>query len=367
MKIGIPREIKVAEERVAMTPAGAGQLVQAGHSVLVEKNAGHGAGFSDTDYREAGAELVEHPSEAWQADLVVKVKEPLAEEFAFLRGQMLFTYLHLAGVTSTLTDTLLASKTLAIAYETVENAAGQLPLLAPMSAVAGSMAVTMGNYHLARHNGGRGMLLSELFDRRFGKVLVVGDGVVGQHSAKVAHNLGASVVIAGHNPSKTRLLESALNTRLRFIESNQSNIEVELEDIDLLVGAVLVRGARAPAVISENMVKTMPRGSVIVDVSIDQGGCVATSRPTTHTDPVYEKHGVIHYCVANMPGAYPRLSTLALTEATLPYVIKLAEEGVSALRDDAGFAMGVNTAEGHITCQAVADSLGRAADFRAFT
>lgn len=356
MKIGVPKEIKTDENRVSLTPAGARTLIDAGHSVSIERDAGAGSGFTNSEYEKAGA-LIVSTEAAWDAELVLKVKEPVAGEYDFLQQQLLFTYFHLAGVDPDLTETLLARGTTAIAYETVEDASGKLPLLAPMSAVAGSMAVTVGNYYLATFNGGRGMLLAELFDQRFGKVLIVGDGVVGQHSAKVAARLGAEVYVAGNKPDKTQNLAEALDIDLRFIQSNQANITRHLEDADLVIGAVLVRGDRAPHVISEAMVKTMQPGSVIVDVSIDQGGCVETARPTTHSNPVYVQHGVIHYCVANMPGAYPRLSTLALTSATLPYAVKLAGEGEGALKADASFGKGVNTYRGYITCQAVATSL----------
>lgn len=365
MKIGVPRETKTQEYRVALTPKGASALVNAGHHVVIELAAGRGAGFSDADYQQAGA-TIGTAHEAWGCELVLKVKEPVASEYAYLQQQTLFTYLHLAGVDPALTETMLTRKTTAIAYETVEDAAGKLPLLAPMSAVAGSMAMTMGNYYLARFNGGKGMLLSQLFDRHYGKVLVIGDGVVGQHSARVAASMGAEVLMAGHLPDKTERLAKQLSTDIRFVQSNEANISAELSDVDLLVGAVLARGARARHVVSEAMVQRMQPGSVIVDVSIDQGGCIETSRATTHDDPVYEKHGVIHYCVANMPGAYPRLATLALTEATLPYAIQFANHGIAALQNDAGFARGLNIHEGFITYEAVASSLGLTDHYRPF-
>ena len=365
MKIGVPKEIKPGENRIALTCSGAQALVNAGHTVCVEENAGVGSGFIDAEYEQVGASIVTAAG-AWDADLVLKVKEPVAIEYSYLQQQTVFTYFHLAGVDPELTHILLSNKTTAIAYETVEDGQGKLPLLAPMSAVAGSMAVTMGNFYLARFNGGKGMLLSQLFDQSYGKVLIVGDGVVGQHSAKVACGMGAEVVVAGNRPDNTRQLAKALSTNIRFIQSNEENIAAELSDVDLVVGAVLVRGGRAPYVISEAMVEMMPLGSVIVDVSIDQGGCVATSRPTTHTEPVFEKHGVIHYCVANMPGAYPRLSTIALTNATLPYALKLANQGENALVTDRGFAKGINTYKGHITCQAVAESLNMMDDYQPY-
>lgn len=358
MKIGVPREIKPDEGRVALTPAGAATLIADGHRVLIERSAGAGSGFTDADYEQVGARIVATES-AWNAELVLKVKEPIAAEYPCLAGQIIFTYLHLAGVDPALTEALLASRSTAIAYETVEDETGRLPLLAPMSAVAGAMAVAMGNFHLARSNGGRGMLLGRIFDRSFGEVLVVGDGVAGSHAARAAAGLGARVCVAGWELDRLPALRQFIGADFRFVRSVPETLAAEIRNADLVIGAVLLHGARAPQVISEAMVKTMPPGAVIVDISIDQGGCVATSRPTTHHDPVFEKHGVIHYCVTNMPGAYPRLSTLALTEATLPYVRRLAAGGLDALRDDPGFARGLNTLDGRITCRPVAEALGR--------
>ncbi|MGB5678030.1 MAG: alanine dehydrogenase, partial [Gammaproteobacteria bacterium] len=342
MKIGVPREIKENENRVALTPGGTQVLVQAGHSVLVQSGAGAGSGFSDADYAKAGAHLV--PAEAaWETDLILKVKEPLEDEYHRLGEQMVFTYFHLAGVSRTLTEALLEHRTTAIAYETVEDDQGKLPLLAPMSAVAGNMAVTMGNYYLAHFNNGKGMLLSRIFTERYGKVVVIGDGVVGRHCARAADALGANVYIVGRHRERIPELKREISADVHFVLSESDNVATELCDADLVVGAVLHRGGRAPHVVRESMVRNMQPGSVIVDVSIDQGGCVETSRPTTHSAPVYERHGVIHYCVTNMPGAYPRLSTLALTHATLPYALKLANSGLDALRADQAFARGVNT------------------------
>jgi alanine dehydrogenase len=365
MKIGVIKEIKQNENRVALTPAGARALTGSGHSVRVEEAAGIGSGFADADYAQAGAELVSTEA-AWSTDLVLKVKEPLEAEYGYLAGQMVFTYFHLAGVAPALTEALLKHATTAIAYETVEDAAGRLPLLAPMSAVAGNMAVTMGNYHLARFNQGKGMLLARVLGERFGKVVIIGDGVVGQHSARVADGMGAHVHIVGLHRERVPELQADISPDIHFILSKPENIAAAITDADLVVGAVLSRGARAPHVVTADMVQQMQPGSVIVDVSIDQGGCIETSHPTTHQDPVFEKHGVIHYCVANMPGAYPRLSTLALTSATLPYVTRLADGGLAVLREDAGFAMGVNTFAGHITCKVVAEALNRMPRFREF-
>jgi alanine dehydrogenase len=365
MKIGVLKEIKEKENRVALTPDGARALTHAGHSILVQTGAGHGSGFPDMDYAHAGAELVDAET-AWNTELVLKVKEPVASEYDYLREQLVFTYFHLAGVAPALTDALLAHRTTAIAYETVEDESGKLPLLAPMSAVAGNMAVTMGNYYLARFNNGKGMLLGRLFSECYGKIVIIGDGVVGRHSARVADGMGTNVYIAGRHPDRVAALRAGISADINFVLSEPENIAAELADADLVVGAVLRRGARAPHVVTEAMVQNMQPGSVIVDVSIDQGGCVETSRPTTHSEPVYAKHGVIHYCVTNMPGAYPRLSTLALTGATLPYALRLADNGLEALRADRAFARGVNTHAGRITCKAVAEALERMDSFSEF-
>jgi alanine dehydrogenase len=356
MKVGALKEIKVGENRVALTPTGAKALVAAGHEVCVQAGCGEGSGFSDAAYEAVGASVVSQAA-AWQSELILKVKEPQESEYGFLAGQIVFTYFHLAGVTRSLTETLLEHGTTAVAYETVEDAAGKLPLLAPMSGVAGDMAVTMGNYYLAEFNGGKGMLLGEVLGEHYGKVLVVGDGVVGRHAARRAARIGAEVHIAGRHPERAAELAEFISEDVHFLLSEPEGISRVLADTDLLVGAVLLRGAKAPRVVSEEMVKSMQTGSVIVDVSIDQGGCVKTARPTTHEDPVYVTHGVTHYCVSNMPGAYPRTSTIALTSATLPYALRLANEGVEALKNDEAFGKGVNTYGGSITCRAVAEDL----------
>ncbi|MBW2312796.1 MAG: alanine dehydrogenase [Deltaproteobacteria bacterium] len=356
MKIGVAREIKDNENRVALTAEGAKQLVAAGNVVHVERSAGAGCGISDAEYIEAGATMVD-AREAWNSDLVIKVKEPVPAEFDYLGGQIVFTYFHLAGVDVGLTEALLESGTTAIAYETVEDERGRLPLLAPMSAVAGSMAPVMGSYYLAGFAGGRGMLIGDILGNRYGKVVVIGDGVVGQHAARVAGAMGGRVVLFGLHPDRAESL-AHLAPDLEYVFSNEENIASHLPDTDLLVGGVLVEGARAPHVVSAERVGTMPEGSVIVDVSIDQGGCVETSRPTSHSNPVYVERGVTHYCVTNMPGAYPRTSTFALTAATLPYAKRLAEGGVEAAFEDAPFAQGVNTHQGKITFRPVAVALG---------
>ena len=366
MRIGVPKEIKDRENRVAITPSAVAELVRAHHQVVVEQGAGLGSGFSDEDFTASGATLSDAQT-AWNAELVVKVKEPLEAEYRFLAGQIVFTYFHLAGVTPALTEALLQTETTAVAYETVEDHAGGLPLLAPMSGVAGSMAATIGNYYLAKFNGGRGMLLGRVQDQSFGRVLVIGDGVVGRHAARTAAALGTRVTIAGLHADRLPDLRRATSNDLEFILSEPDAIAAHARESDLVVGAVLLRGARAPYVMTEAMVAAMQPGSVIVDVSIDQGGCIETARPTSHSDPVYVKHGVLHYCVTNMPGAYPRTSTLALTAATLPYVQRLADQGLAALEKDPGFAKGLNTHHGRIMCRAVAQDLGRMDVYQVFS
>ncbi len=355
MIVGLPKEIKDNENRVGLPPAGVAALRAAGHTVTIERGAGLGCGFSDADYAASGATLGT-AADAWRQDLVVKVKEPLESEYAHLRGQLVFTYFHLAGVPRALTTALLDTGTTAIAYETVEDRDGHLPLLAPMSAVAGGMAPLMGAYYLAKFNGGRGTLLGTLLGQSHGEVAIVGDGVVGRHACDVAGALGARVTVFGLSPQRAAEFERRPN--VRYALSTPENIGARLREVDLLVGAVLRAGARAPHVVTEALVATMPTGAVIVDVSIDQGGCIATSRPTSHSSPVFVAHGVTHYCVTNMPGAYPRTSTLALTAATLPYVLRLANEGLAALAADAGFARGLNVHAGKLRYAAVADALG---------
>ncbi len=336
-----------------------------GHRVLVERGAGLGSGFSDDDYLSAGALIVD-TAQAWDCDLVAKVKEPVASEYAYLQQQIVFTYFHLAGVPWSLTEALLANKTTAVAYETLEDSSGRLPLLAPMSAIAGNMAVQMGCHYLAACNGGKGVMLGSVSGRRHGRVLVIGDGVVGRHAASTAIGLGANVVVAGLFPEHAVTLHRDISERIEFFVSTPAEIAKHLPEVDLLVGAVLAHGARAAHVVTEDMVKSMQPGSVIVDVSIDQGGCIETAHPTTHDQPVYEKHGVIHYCVSNMPGAYPRTATLALTEATLPYVLELADKGLAALTDDTGFGKALNTHAGYITCKPVADAFAVPERFKPF-
>ena len=364
MIIGIPKETKDKENRIALTPEGAKQLASHGHEVLIEENAGTGSGFSDEEYLKNGAAIVD-AEKAWAADIVVKVKEPLENEYPFLReNQILFTYLHLAGVPKALTDSLLKAKTTAIAYETVEDKYGRLPLLAPMSAVAGNMSVTIGSYYLAKFNNGKGTMLGEVNGKLYGKVVIIGDGVVGRHAAKTAYGMGANVFIFGRHEERMDHLRDIIGKGAHILLSTTENISEHIMDADLVVGAVLVKGAKTPWVVTEEMVKTMQHGSVIVDVSIDQGGCIETSKPTSHSNPTFVKHGVMHYCVTNMPGAYPRTATIALTNATLPYLLKLANNGFEKSIKEEGFAKGVNTCKGYITYKPVAESLNMEDKFR---
>lgn len=356
MKIGVAKEIKDKESRIALTPEGARRLASAGHEVRVECGAGVGSGFPDEEYVSAGAKITD-TSTAWDSDIVLKVKEPMPSEYGHLQGQIVFTYFHLAGVPRALTEALLRSSTTAIAYETVEDSSGRLPLLAPMSAIAGNMATLMGAYYLARFNRGRGVQLGRIMGEPHGKVVIIGDGVVGRHAAATAAGLGATVHVAGEFADRESKLKREVSPDLHFLISTPETIAREIRDTDLLVGAVLVHGAKAPHVVTESMVREMPTGAVIVDVSIDQGGCIETSRPTSHSDPVYERHGVIHYCVTNMPGAYPRTSTIALGNATFPYVSRLADQGLGGVASDPGFLRGLNTYRGYITCEPVAEAL----------
>lgn len=356
MIIGVPKETKNQEGRVAITPDGARRLIQQGHQVLVEVDAGLASGFSNEQYQQAGAQLVSTAA-AWAVDLVVKVKEPLESEYQYLDQQIIFTYFHLAGVTPSLTHELLKKGTTAVAYETLEDEQGRLPLLAPMSAVAGNMATLMGGYYLAEFNQGRGVQLGKVLGKRHGKVVVIGDGVVGQHAAQVAVGMGAEVFVAGIDATHMRTIKNTLLPEVEFFLSSPENIAKHVKDADVVVGAVLIHGAKAPKIITEDMIKSMPKGSVVVDVSIDQGGCIETSKPTSHTHPIFIKHGVIHYCVTNMPGAYPRTSTIALSDATLPYVLKIANAGKASLLADNTLVKAINTCNGKITCKAVAEAL----------
>lgn len=359
MRIGLPKEIKIDENRVALTPAGVLSLTKDGHTVLVETNAGQGSGFSDEQYRTAGATLLTEASEVWaQAQMVVKVKEPLPQEYAYFRADLvLFTYLHLAPEPE-LTRALLQSGITAIAYETVQKADRSLPLLTPMSEVAGRMATQIGAQFLEKPHGGRGILLGGVPGVLPGHVVVVGGGIVGTNAARIALGLGAEVTIIDINADRLRQLDDQFHGRLHTLMSNEYNIADAVRHADLVVGAVLIPGARAPHLVSEEMVKTMPTGSVIVDVAIDQGGSIETiDRVTTHSNPTYDKYGVVHYAVANMPGAVARTSTLALTNVTLGYARSLAKFGAEdAMRRDESLAKGLNIYKGQVTFEAVAES-----------
>lgn len=365
MKIGLIKEIKTRENRVGLTPSDVAQLVAHGHRVAVETSAGQGSGFSDTDYSKAGASIVDC-QHAWDSELVIKVKEPLESEYGFLRQQMIFTYFHLAGTAWALTETLLNNRTTALAYETLEDSNGRLPLLAPMSAIAGNMATQMGGHYLASHRGGKGVMLGSVLGQRHGRVLIIGSGIVGSHAARTAIGLGAEVAVGDLFIENAQRLQREISSEIDCFVAEPTTIAERIREADLVVGAVLSHGARAEHVITEAMVASMQPGSVIVDVSIDQGGCVETARATTHTDPVYSQHGVIHYCVSNMPGAYPRTATLALTTATLPYVLQLADKGMAALADDSGMVKALNTHQGYITCQPVALAFSALDRYRAY-
>lgn len=365
MRIGVVREIKDRENRVALTPQGCRQLVAAGHEVVVEHDAGSGCGFSDDLYLQAGANI-DTVGAAWDAGLVLKIKEPLPQEYGYLSENILFTYLHLAGVDARLTEALLAGATTAVAYETVADVDGGLPLLAPMSAIAGNMAAAVGAWYLAQFNGGKGVQLGCVLGQRNGKVLVIGAGNVGLHAAQSAAGLGATVRVCGRGERDRKRVLQLGSEAISFVESSPDRIAEYIRDSDLVVGAVLRAGERAPHVVTETMIRTMSPGSVVVDVSIDQGGCIETSRPTSHSEPVFRLHDVVHYCVTNMPGAYARTATQALTARTLPYAMKIADHGLAALRQDAGLASGVNTHNGNITCEAVAVALNRGKDYRPF-
>jgi alanine dehydrogenase len=359
--VGVPTEIKPDEYRVAITPDGVVELRHHGVDVLVQAGAGVGASIPDDDYRRVGAEIVEGAEAVWErADVVCKVKEPLPAEFELFReGLVLFTYLHLAAYPK-VADALLEHAVTGIAYETVQTSEGQLPLLAPMSEVAGRMSIQVGAHFLERHNGGRGVLMGGAPGVRPARVAVLGAGNVGWNSAWMAAGLEAEVDILDKNVDRLRWIDQVQMGRITTLASNRGQVERVVTEADLVVGAVLVPGGRAPVVISEDMVRAMKPGSVIVDIAIDQGGCVETSRETTHHDPVYETHGVVHYAVGNMPGAVPHTSTYALTNVTLPYLADLARLGVSgAIANDPALAPGVNTAGGHMVNEVVARSLGK--------
>ena len=360
--VGVPREIKTAEHRVAMTPDCVREFERSGIDVFIEAGAGEGASFCDDDYRAAGATIVASAAEAWGQDLVVKVKEPKEEEFGFLRSDLtLFTYLHLAAYPA-VAEALLVSGCTAIAYETVQLPGGALPLLAPMSEVAGRLAPQIGAHYLERHNGGRGVLMGGAPGVQPAKVVVLGAGNVGWNAAWIAAGMEAEVVLFDKNLDRLRWVDQINKGRIVTLASNRGALERNLADADLVIGAVLVAGGRAPVVVSDDMVRSMKPGAVIVDVAVDQGGCIETIHETTHNDPVYLEHGVLHYAVGNMPGAVPHTSTYALTNATLPYQLEVALHGpAEAARRDPALALGFNTVGGHVTNGPVAEFLGRPA------
>ncbi|WP_124727264.1 alanine dehydrogenase [Staphylospora marina] len=361
MIIGVPKEIKNNENRVAITPAGVDALIQAGHEVIIETGAGIGSGFTDEQYEKHGARIMPSAAETWQnAEMILKVKEPQPSEYQYFRKDLiLFTYLHLAAEPE-LTRALMDSGVAAIAYETIQLDNGALPLLTPMSEVAGRMSVQIGAQFLEKSKGGKGVLLGGVPGVLPGEVVIIGGGVVGTNAAKMAMGLGANVTLLDVNPDRLRQLEDLFGGRLRTLMSNSYNIAESVKKADLLIGAVLIPGRRAPRLVTEEMVKAMQPGSVIVDVAIDQGGSIETiDRVTTHSDPTYVKHGVVHYSVANMPGAVPRTSTIALTNVTIPYAVRIASKGLEkAVAEDRALARGVNVYKGAVTYQAVAESLG---------
>jgi alanine dehydrogenase len=360
MIVGVPKELKDNEYRVALTPEGARELTHAGHRILIERGAGQGSSLNEQRYERAGAEMVETAEEVWrQADMILKVKEPIPSEYEHLGdGQILFTYLHLAA-SKELTEILLHRKVSAVAYETVQLADGRLPLLAPMSEIAGRMAPHVGARLQEKENGGRGILLGGVSGVRPGKVLVLGAGMAGGNAAWIAAGMEAEVVVLDKSLDKLRFIDQIHKGRIMTLMSDRLTLEQRVRESDVLVGTVLVPGAKAPKLVTEEMVASMRPGSVVIDIAIDQGGCIETSHMTTHSNPTYVVHDVVHYCVGNMPGAVPNTSTYALTNVTLPYVISIADAGLEeALRADPALAAGLNTLGGQLTNQAVAEAHG---------
>lgn len=360
MKIGIPKEILDNENRVALTPAGVHTLVSAGHEVVIQQKAGEGAGFTDKQYIEAGARIVDTAEEAWNNEMVMKVKEPLEEEFAFIKkDQIIFTYFHLASQPK-LTKVLMEKEAIAIAYETVQLDDGSLPLLTPMSEVAGHMATQIGAQYLEKTKGGKGILLSGITGVKPGNVTIIGGGVVGTNAAKRAVGLGANVTIFDLNPVRLKQLNEYFGNSVNVLMSNSLDIAEAVQQSDLVIGSVLIPGAKAPVLVTEEMIKSMEPGSVVIDVAIDQGGNFETSeRPTTHSDPIFIKHDVIHYCVPNIPGAVPRTATIGLTNATVPYALQLANKGFrQAAKENGALLKGINVLEGKITNKGVAEAFG---------
>jgi alanine dehydrogenase len=358
MIIGVPKEIKIEEFRVGLTPAGARELTGDGHRVIIETGAGQGSGFPDDEYRKAGGELAQRDDVFGQAELLIKVKEPLSGEYGLLKGGIaLFTYLHLAP-NRELTRVLLDKKITGLAYETLEKN-GRLPLLAPMSEIAGRMAPLMAAFHLQKFKGGSGILPTGVTGVRPGKIVVLGAGVVGTNATRVAIGLGMETVVINQDPAGLQRIDELFKGRVRTLPLSAHAVEEEIRTADMIIGAVLVPGGRTPVLITRAMLSIMKKGSVIVDVSVDQGGCVETSHPTTHDDPVFEVDGIIHYCVSNMPGAYPRTSTFALTNATLPYVKLLANKGIEkAIAESAEIRSSLNIYRGKITNEALKKAMG---------
>ena len=360
MIVGLPKEIKDNEYRVGLTPAGARALTDAGHRVVVERSAGEGSGFGDELYERAGATLIENADDVWaEAEMIVKVKEPVEPEYRRMKeGLLLFTYLHLAPDPKQ-TQALLEHKVTGIAYETITDRRGTLPLLTPMSEVAGRMAVQVGAQYLEKMNGGRGVLLGGVPGVPAARVVIIGGGVVGTNAAKMAVGMGAQVTIVDRNLDRLRELDDIFLSKISTLASSAYAIHGAISEADLIIGAVLVPGAAAPRLVTREMLRDVPNGAVVVDVAVDQGGCIETTRPTTHSNPTYYEEGVLHYCVANMPGAVPRTSTFALTNATLPYALWLANRGfLDAISSDPGLKDGVNTYAGRMTYKAVADDQG---------
>ena len=356
MIIGIPKEIKNNENRVAITPPGVKAFCQAGHQVIIQKSAGLGSGIEDKEYNEAGAAIIETAKEVFEkAEMIMKVKEPLISEYDLLRaGQILFTYFHFASSLE-LTEAMMKRKVICITYETVQTDDGGLPLLAPMSEVAGKMAAQVAAYYLAAPYGGRGVLMGGVPGVSPAKIVVVGGGTVGTNAAKVAAGMGANVTLFDININRLKYLDDVLPKNITLLMSNQHNIEEEIKDADAVIGAVLIPGAKAPKLVTEEMTKKMKANSVIVDVAIDQGGCIATSKPTSHSDPVFKLHDVLHYCVTNMPGAFSRTSTFALTNATLPYGLEIANKGYKkAVKGNKALAKGLNVIDGKVTYKPIA-------------
>jgi alanine dehydrogenase len=356
MRIGLPKEIKDGENRVGLTPGAVKALTRRGHHVLVETGAGMGSFLGDDEYRTAGAEIVPRAADAWAAEMVVKVKEPIPSEYHYLRaGQLLFTYLHLAADRQ-LTDALLSSGITAIAYETVQTGEGKLPLLMPMSEVAGRMATQVGASYLERHHGGRGVLLGGVPGVAPANVTILGGGTVGTNAAKVALGMGAQVTVLDVNHDRLQYLDDIFQGRLQTRTSNDYSVEQAVFNADLVIGAVLIPGGRAPLLVTRAMLPQMRQGAVIVDVAVDQGGCIETTRVTTHSDPIYIIDGIVHYGVANMPGAVPRTSTFALVNQTMSYALSIANAGLDAIRQSEPLLHGLNAHEGKLTHQAVAEA-----------